>query len=197
MKKILSFVLFATILILSSCGIKDTKTELESLAKCKFQIKSIQEMTIAGTPLEKIAKNGNLDLGSLPGIAIAALQKNIPLDAIINLEITNPTESKASIDEFDYIILFENKELANGTVNQQISVPSKETSVVPIQIKGEVYNMIFGNDKALLNFLLGDNSSKANFTIKVKPTLTVAGQKIKYPGYISIDKQLSRDILFK
>lgn len=197
MKKILSLILLATVFILNSCGIKDTKTELESLAKCKFQIKSIQEMTIAGTPLEKIAKNGNLDLGSLPGIAIAALQKNIPLDAIINLEITNPTDSKASIDEFDYIILFENKELANGTVNQQISVPSKETSVVPIQIKGEVYNMIFGNDKALLNFLLDDNSSKANFTIKVKPTLTVAGQKIKYPGYISIDKQLSRDILFK
>lgn len=197
MKRILSLLLLVTVFILNSCGIKDTKTELESLAKCKFQIKSIQEMTIAGTPLDKIAKKGNLDLGSLPGIAIAALQKNIPLDAIINLEITNPTESKASIDEFDYIILFENNELANGTVNQQISVPSKETSVVPIQIEGEVYNMLFGNDKALLNFLLDDNSSKANFTIKVKPTLTVAGQKIKYPGYISIDKQLSRDILFK
>lgn len=197
MKKLLSLLLLTTAFILNSCGIKDTKTELESLAKCKFQIKSIKEMTIAGTPLDKIAKNGNLDLGRLPNIAIAALQKNIPLDAVVNLEIQNPTDKKASIDEFDYIILFEKHELAKGVVNQQISVAANETSIVPIKIEGEIYNMIFGNDKALLNFLLGDNSAKANFTIKVKPTFTIAGQKIKYPGYISIDKQLSREILFK
>ena len=197
MKKILSLVLVTTSLIFASCGIKDTKSDIENLAKCKFEIKSIKEMNIAGTPLDKIAKNGNLDLGRLPNIAIAALQKNIPLDAVVNLEIQNPTDKKASIDEFDYIILFENHELAKGVVDQEISVPAKETSIVPIKIEGEIYNLIFGNDKALLNFLLGNNSAKANFTIKVKPTFTIAGQKIKYPGYISIEKQLSRDILFK
>lgn len=197
MKKILSLILVSTSLIFASCGINDTKSEIENLAKCKFEIKSIKEMNIAGTPLDKIAKNGNLDLGRLPNIAIAALQKNIPLDAVVNLEIQNPTDKKASIDEFDYIILFENHELAKGVVDQEISVAAKETSIVPIKIEGEIYNLIFGNDKALLNFLLGDNSAKANFTIKVKPTFTIAGQKIKYPGYISIDKQLSREILFK
>lgn len=197
MKKILSLVLVTTSLILVSCGIKDTKNDIQNLAKCKFEIVSVKEMTIAGTSIDKLVKNGNLDIGRLPNVAIAALQKNIPLDAILNIEIQNPTDKKASIDEFDYIILFENEELANGTVDQPISVPAKETSIVPVKIKGEIYQMIFGNNKTLLNFLLGENTAKANFTIKVKPTFTIAGKKIKYPGYISIDKKLSREILFK
>lgn len=191
------FMLFLAALFFVSCGIKDQKNEIENLAKCKFEIKSINEMNIAGTSINKIVKNGNLDVGSLPNIAIAALQKNIPLDAILNLEVTNPTDSKASIDEFDYIILLENGELANGTVNQKITVDANQTTVVPINIKGEVYSLLFGENKALLKFLTGDNSSNANFTIKVKPTFTIAGQKMKYPGFITIEKQLSREILFK
>ena len=197
MKKILSILVLAASLLVVSCGIKDQKNEIENLSKCKFQIKSFKEVSIAGTPLQKIIDKGSLDITRLPNIAIAALQQNIPLAGIVNLEISNPTKSKASINEFDYIILFENQELASGVVDQVINVPADETTVVPLKIKGDIYNMIFGNDKALLNFLLGDNSSKANFTIKVKPTFVVAGQKIKYPGYISIDKQLSREILFK
>lgn len=197
MKKIINLFVLTICLIVSSCGIKDQKNEIENLSKCKFQIKSFKEVSIAGTPLQKIVDKGSLDITRLPNIAIAALQQNIPLEGIINLEITNPTNSKASINEFDYIIFFENQQLASGIVDQIIHVPADETIVVPLKIKGDIYNMIFGNDKALLNFLLGDNSSKANFTIKVKPTFVIAGQKIKYPGYISIDKELTREILFK
>lgn len=197
MKKIQLLFLLLLSISLVNCGIGDQKREIETLGKCKFEIKSIKEMKVAGTSVDKIIKKGNLDLASIPNIAIAALQQNIPLDAILNLEVTNPTDSKASIDEFDYIILLENSELANGTVNQKISVDAKQAAIIPINIKGEVYKLVFGEDKALLKFLTGDNTTKANFTIKVKPTFTVAGQKVKYPGYISIDKQLSREILFK
>jgi len=197
MKKIISFFLLTSILIMSSCGIKDQKKELESLAKCKFEIESIKEFNIAGTPIERLIKNGNLDIARVPNIAIAALQKKIPLDAIINVQISNPTANTTTINEFDYIILLENQELANGTVDKQITIAANTNSVVPVQIKGEVYNLIFGNDSVLLNFILGDNATKANFTIKVKPTFTIAGQKIKYPGYITINKQVTREILFK
>ena len=52
----------------------------------------------------------------------------------------------------------------------------------------------------ILDFVRGGESGAAErkgvVTIKIKPTIDVGGKLVKYPGYITIDKEVSSKILF-
>jgi hypothetical protein len=54
---------------------------------------------------------------------------------------------------------------------------------------------------AITDFLIGSDDSdkerKGMVTIKIKPTLDFGNRQIKYPGYITIDKEISSKNLFK
>jgi LEA14-like dessication related protein len=186
--------LFISVAFLSSCGISKQKAQIENLGKCKFDIQSVDSIRVAGTSIQKIVKADGIDLSALPSVALGMLRKNIPLDAVIRLKIENPTLKKAAINQFQYIILFEKKQLAEGIVNQSISLDPGQSTVASVRLNTNIYELINNGDLA---GFIGSNSNtkKGLFTIKIKPSINVAGKSIFYPGYITIDREVSRNIL--
>lgn len=194
MRKIL--IALSLLVTLASCGVNKQTKAIKALGKCKYDLKSVDSVYVAGVALNKIINQNSIDLSVAPGIALGLLRKNIPFEGRVNLAIDNPTMQNAAINQFEYIILLQQKQLAEGVVNQKISVGAGESVVVPVSLKANVYDLLTnGQLEETFRALKSDKEDAGLLTIKIKPVIYVAGAAIRYPGYITIDKKISRSIL--
>lgn len=201
MNKFLSIIAAAA--LLSSCNLNKQAKQVNAFEKCTYEITSADSVYVAGKDVNKLIKNNNIDLNNMPELAIAYMRQNIPFKAKLNLQIKNPTTDKAAINRFEYIVLLKDQELANGTVDQQVSVEPGGTTVVPVNIKGNIYQ-ILSNGKTMneiMDFMKGSKTAggpekKGVVTLKIKPTIEIGNKLVAYPGYITINKEISSNILF-
>lgn len=188
------------ILSLGSCGINKQAQQIKALEKCDYRITDATDITIAGTDVRKLIDGKSVNTLSIPGIALGMLRKDIPLRAKLNLEISNPTNNLAAINDFDYIVLINRQEVFTGSVNQSVNIGAGQTTRVPVQVNANIYKFL--TDNKMLNdigtFIGGatnGSEKKGLVTLKIRPSIKVAGELVKYPGYITIDKEVSSKIL--
>lgn len=196
------FILCAFAVLLQSCGLNNQARQIEALKNCVYEIQSADSIYIAGRDVSKLIKNRTFELSNLPELAIAMFRKNIPFSAKVNLNIKNPGTKTASINQFEYIILLKDQELASGFVNQKVRIEPNESSTVPVRVNSNLYSFL-SNGKTiqeLMAFMNGGESDaterKGILTIKIRPSFELGKDLIKYPGYITIEKELSSKILF-
>ena len=196
--------LFVAVLFSACRSLNGQVDQIKALEKCKYEVSSVDSIYAANVNIRDIRGKEITDLLKAPRLALAIMRKNVPLKARVNLVINNPTNQLAAINQFEYKILIKTRELAGGFVNQKISIsPNGGTTTIPIQINSNVYH-ILSDDKAMdaiTDFLIGsddnDKERKGMVTIKIKPTLDFGNRQITYPGYITIDKEISSKNLFK
>lgn len=185
---------------ISSCGINKQAQQIKALEQCDYKLNDINQITIAGTDVKKLVTDQSINLVNLPALALGFLRQDIPLRASLKLDITNPSNSLAAINNFDYIILINKQELVNGTVDQRVSIAPGQTTSVPLQLNANIYQFL-SNQKILeevTTFLTSSKNGKETkgmVTIKIKPSIMVGGSLVKYPGFITIDKEVSSKIL--
>jgi len=189
-------------ILLAGCGLNKQARQIEALEKCTYEISSADSIYLAGRDVSKLVKNRTFELSNVPELALALFRKNIPLKAKVNLKIDNPTSNPASINQFEYIVLIKNQEIASGFVNQKVSIEPGGTAMVPVRVNSNIYSFL-SNGKTMeeiLDFIRGGESGAAErkgvVTIKIKPTIEVGGKLVKYPGYITVDREVSSKILF-
>lgn len=199
MKKIL--LLCLTAIVISSCGINKQTRQIKALEKCTYRITSVDQITLGGADVKKMISNQEINLASLPGLALGLLRKDVPLRARLNLEVKNPTGDDAAINEFEYKILINRQELATGFVNQAMNIAAGQSSIVPVDMEVNVYPFI-SNSKVMgeINDFIksgknGGPERKGILTLKIRPSVRVGGTLVKYPGFITIDKEVSSKIL--
>ncbi|MBM3400775.1 MAG: hypothetical protein FJY21_00425 [Bacteroidetes bacterium] len=195
MKKILVVSLIA--LILSGCGVS---RKISLLEQCRYDIKSADSIYFFGRDLSQQIKTGGFDLGSLPELAIGVLRKDIPLRARINLGIDNPGSKAIEINQFDYVISFKGIELVNGTTDRRITIQSEGSTLVPIKIETNIYSILSERNtrEEILSYLRGANGrepvQKSQISIKIRPSIRIGKKLIKYPAYITMDKELNSNM---
>lgn len=202
MKKLV-LLTFVVLPFFGCTGLNSQVSQIKALEDCKYEIQSIDSVSVANVDVSEMMGKDKVDLVKMPRLALALLRKNVPLKARVNLTISNPTNQLAAINQFEYKVLVKNRELAGGFVNRSIAVsPHGGTTTVPIQINSNVYQVL-SDDKAMdavYDFIIGTGDEtkerKGNLTIKIKPTLDVGNRQIQYPGYITIDKEISSKNLF-
>ena len=199
MKKLL--LLCLTAIVISSCGINRQAQQIKALEKCTYRITSADQITLGGADVKKMINNQDINLASLPGLALGLLRKDVPLRARLNLEVKNPTGDDASINEFEYKILINRQELATGFVNQALNVAAGQSSTVPVDMEINVYPFV-SNSKVMgeiTDFLKsgknGGPEKKGILTLKIRPSIKVGNTIVKYPGFITVDKEVSSKIL--
>jgi hypothetical protein len=199
MKKILMVCL--AVLVVMGCGVNKQAQQIKALEKCTYRVISADNISVGGTDVKNLISGQQINLASLPGLAFGLLRKDVPLRGRLNMEITNPSNSAAAINEFDYKILINQQELATGFVNQLVNVEPGSSVTVPVEINANVYQFI-SNAKVMSEiseFLRGGSNGqekKGLVTLKIRPSIKVGNTLVKYPGYISIDKEVSSKILF-
>ncbi len=189
-------------LFASGCGLNKQARLLEAFEKCTYEINSADSVYVAGRDVSKLIRNRTFELRNIPELALAVFRRNIPLSAKVNLTINNPTSRTAAINQFEYIVLIKGQELANGFINQRVSIEPGGTTTVPVRVNSNIYSFL-SNGKTMeevIDFLRGGESGatekKGMVTIRIKPTIEMGNKLVKYPGYISIDKEISSKILF-
>ena len=198
MKSIIMICLAA--ITMAGCGVNKQAQQIKALEKCTYKVMSASNVTVGGADVKKMINMQDINLASLPGLAFGLLRKDVPLKARINMEITNPSSSLAAINEFEYKVLINKVDLANGFVNQMVSVEPGQSVVVPVDITANVYQFI-SNARVMSEiseFLKGGGSGqerKGLVTLKIKPSIKVGNTLVKYPGFITIDKEVSSKIL--
>jgi hypothetical protein len=187
-----------SVLLFVSCGINQQVDQLKALEKCKYQIASADSIYLANTDISKLISDKRFNLAAAPGLAFALLQQNVPFKARLNLQIINSGNNIAGINEFDYKVLIKDHEITSGRINQKITIePKGGITTVPVKINSNIYPLLANsqNRKALADFLSSDSIKTAIITFKIKPTLALGGQKIEYPGFINIDKEITNKTL--
>jgi len=190
-----------TMLLMASCGINKQVEQLKAFEKCRYDLLSADSLSIASVPISDLVDKNGFNFTKTPRLALAFLRKDVPFAAKLNLKVTNPSADLAAINQFEYKILFKNHELAQGLVDQQIAVqPAGGETTVPIKINSNVYELLSDTKTAqdIADFFAAGKSGKEKkgiMTIKIKPTIGLGGKKITYPGYITIDKEVSSKIL--
>lgn len=186
-----------------SCTLDKQAKALRALEKCRYEFVSADSVFLAGTDVNKLIANGRVDVSQLPGVALGFLSRDIPLSGVLNVRITNPTNSLAGIRQFAYKIEVEGREVLDGVSDLPIEVPAGETVVVPVKLRTNVYKFL--SDRETLNKLLafiqsarnGSTDERVNLRFKIKPTMALGNKAINYPGYIDIDKEVDAEFLIK
>ena len=192
------YVALIFITVLSACGISRQTREIKAFEGCTFRVASAQKIIVAGTDVRKVINDGSFDLGTLPGLALGLLNKNIPLKANISLEITNPQQEVAAINQFEYRILVGNEEIAYGLVDRAITVNPGQQLTIPLDINSNIYALVSNPDifSAITRAVKQRKGAESLgvLTLKLKPTIMFGGGAYKYPGYITISKEITTNI---
>jgi hypothetical protein len=202
MKKVLALSLLALPLLLASCGINKQISQAKTLGDCRYSIVSADSIYLSGIDVQKLRKIEDLDPVKYPRLAAGLLTRNIPLDARLNLQIVNPTNKLAGINQLEYKVLLAGRELFNGFLNQRIEVqPGGGRTVVPVRLNTNAYQLLTDAQTRdaftqLVQNLAGSSDTKpSRLTIRIKPTLDLGSKQINYPGYITIDQDVTNKIL--
>ena len=105
--------LFSAALFIS-CGVGKQVSEAKAFGDCKYDIGSVDSVFLAGVDVREfknVKSISDFDMARYPGIALALLRKNVPLDLRVNVDITNPTKKRAAINQLEYKVLLTNSEI--------------------------------------------------------------------------------------
>ncbi|MBO0949938.1 hypothetical protein [Fibrella forsythiae] len=205
MRSSIKLALLVAPLLFSQCGVNRQVQQAKMLGKSNYAVRSADNITVAGYDIQEFKDIRQLDEVNplkYPRIAAGLLSKNIPFRANINLEVVNPTNDLAAINQFDYRLLLDGNELATGAVQQRIEIaPGGGKVLVPIPVNTNAYDLVTNSATrnafvALVRNLAGSTQAiSSRITLKIRPTLVIGNKQIKYPGYIDIDKEVTRDLL--
>lgn len=202
MKNLTFILLAATALLCTRCGVNRQIAEAKALGDCRYNIASADSIYLAGVDARQFGNLEAFDLKKYPQVALALLRRNVPLDARINLEIINPTNRNAGISQLEYKVLLKNQELFNGFLNQRIEVaPGGGRTVVPIRLNTNAYTLLTDDRtrdafvELMQNLSGAKNAKPTRISIRIKPTLALGNKAVNYPGYITIDQDVTNKIL--
>jgi hypothetical protein len=192
----LFFASVSIIFLLASCDVMQQVNQMSNLTKCEFKLESVQQLTLAGINVQNIKKISDLSMLDAGRLAAAVSAQQFPLDFTLNVEAKNPNAAPAGMTKIDWILLIDDIEMTQGILDKQVTIPANNgTAIIPMQLHIDLKKVLSGKSAdALINFglnLAGTGNKPTRFTLKMKPTITVNGFQITYPGYLNVNTEYS------
>ena len=187
-------ILFVTI-GLASCDVLNQMAQIANLVNCTFDFNSVNQIQMLGINLSKGMSKTDLNATQLLSLADAIMRKQLPVSFNVNVDVKNPNSIAASMAKMDYIISLNGKEVVSTTLNKSFSVPANGNSVISIPITTDLFQLFSGESgdaiRNLVFKLAGASSDPVNVGLKVKPYISINGQQLAYPDFISMNKVLN------
>ena len=182
---------------LSSCSVAKQIDMAKTFAKCDFSVQNIEHMQLADIKIQNVKSAKDLSLKKAAQLTDALTKKTLPLTFTINLSVENPNEKPAGMSRLEWIVLIDNNEIVRGALDQIVEILPDSDATVPLNIEMDLKKS-FSNESAeslvkLAFNLAGEGDKPTRITVKVKPTINVAGLNIEYPGYIDVHTKINSE----
>lgn len=192
-KRTLIILFFA--LGLSSCEVLTQVAQMANFANCTFNFNNVNNIQMLGMNLSKGMTKSDLNAAQLLSLANALMKKELPVTFNVNVDVKNPNSIAAAMSKMDYIVSLNGKQVISTTLNQSINVPANSSNTVSIPITTDLFQLFNGESAdAIVNLafkLAGASSDPVNVGLKVKPYISINGQQMAYPDFISMNKVLN------
>lgn len=180
---------------LSSCEVLNQVAQVANLVNCTFNFDSVNQIKMLGINLSKGMTKSDLNATQLLNLANALMRRELPVSFNVNVNVNNPNSIAAAMAKMDYILSLNGKQVISTTMNNGINVPANSSSVVSIPITTDLFQLFSGESAdAILNLafkLAGASSNPVNVGLKVKPYISINGQQLAYPDFITMNKVLN------
>ena len=187
-------ILFVT-MGLTSCEVLNQVAQMANFANCKFNFNSVDHIQMLGIDLSRGMSRENLNITQGLALINAITNRSLPVTFNVNVGVDNPNSIAASMAKIDYIISLNGKEVVSTSLNKSISVPANGSSIVSIPITTDLFQLFSGESAdAIVNLafkLAGASSEPVNVGLKVKPYISINGQQLAYPDYLTMNKVLN------
>ncbi len=176
-----------------SCKVMEQANEMKNFAKCEFRLKNIEAVTLAGVDVTNVDQFSDLSFPEASSISMEAMKGKMPLYFVLNVEVRNPNEEKASMNRFLWDLIIDDVLITKGKVIKDVKVPpAGGISVLPIEVAVDLFNVLSGESAdAVLNFamnLSGQGGQPSRVKLRAKPTIYIGMTEVKYPGFFTIEQ---------
>ena len=180
---------------LSSCEVLNQVAQVANIVNCTFNFDSVNQVKMLGINLSKGMTKTDLNATQLLNLANALMRRELPVSFNANVNVNNPNSIAAAMAKMDYILTLNGKQVISTTMNNGMNVPAGSSSVISIPITTDLFQLFSGESaEAILNLafkLAGASSDPVNVGLKVKPYISINGQQLAYPDYITMNKVLN------
>jgi hypothetical protein len=181
-------------MLAAGCGILSQVQEMRNFAKCKFRMYGVEQVRLAGVRIE--GKSSIKQLNVLDGIRLAGALKSgrLPLQFTLNIEVKNPNAETAGMNRMAWILLIDGREMIRGDLDRHIEIaPNGGVAPLPLEIELDLRQALSGESKdSMLNLafnVAGEGTRPTHVTLRVKPSILIAGQSVDFPDYITISTE--------
>ena len=185
-----------SILLISAiqgCDVVRQARQASALAKCDFKINAVTEVSLAGVELVNIKSVSDLNIGDMARLMSGLTSPVFPLDLQLIIEGHNPNDKEAGLNRLEWILFIDEIQMTSGIIEQPFVIPPKSNLNIPVAVTVDIKQVLTGKSaNAMLNFcmnLAGVGKKPTRFKIKLKPTVVIAGEPIKYPGFITVNTE--------
>ena len=180
---------------LNSCDVLNQVAQMANFVNCKFNFDSVDQIEMLGINLNKGMTKDNLNITQGIALLNAINSKSLPETFNVKVGINNPNTIAASMSKMDYVVSLNGKEVISTTLNNSVCVGAKSSCVVAIPVTTDLFKLFNGESAdAIVNLafkLAGASSDPVNVGLKVKPYVSINGQQLAYPDFISMSKVLN------
>ncbi len=184
----LLFLLAGCSLAAGCAAVQQQAVEMLTLAQCQFRLASVAGTTLAGIPLQG---GSNISALNLLKLQQAYSTGTLPLEFTVNVEAKNPNTSAASMSGMEWILLMDGVQMTTGLLQKPVSIPPNNgVGTIPMGIGLDLKKTLSGKSlDAMTNMALsvaGEGAKPTKLSLQVKPQMTVLGQILRYPGYVTV-----------
>jgi len=185
-------------LLMTACSVSHQVREAATLAKCDFQISSVENINLAGIDVQHIASVNDIDFLDLGKIMISLAGSVFPLTFQLNLLGRNPNDKPAGLNKLDWILFIDDIMMTSGSVEKAFIIPPDHgITLIPVEINVNLKQVLQGKSAdALINFglnLAGKGNTPTRFKIKIRPSIMIGNNALAYPGYITVKTDYSSE----
>lgn len=169
-----------------------------NLSRLQFKLGEVGSFTLNGVNLSNKTSLSDFSASEILRISQAVANGSLPVSFVLNVQAKNPNDgtggypnTNATIDDFPWRLLINDKETISGGLNNPVTVPGTgQITVIPLRMNLDLVK--FYQNKGyqdLINLALsigGNKGSSSNLTIYAQPTVSTSLGPIKYPNELRI-----------
>ena len=167
-------------------SLRQQKKAVRTYAKTTISLAGLDEAQLGGFNMPTQAAGTGLAPAQLDQLAAASGSADVPLRLRLRLEARNPNRQKVLLNELEYQVLVDNREVARGTTDNVLEVPERNTLSIPLTVTANVRDVLGAGMKPerLASAFSTWNRQPARLTVRVRPTFQNAtGRAFRTTGF--------------